>query len=855
MKKLLKTMICVSIAISVVFSANKRILKSEMKMDKMNQVEPDYRVEADLTRACPSVLPNHPNASFTHVGTSSNGYGMVSSVTRPFDINSDGSMSVVYRQYAGENTTHGQLGASQSVVVNGQNVWSEQWNINYNGNPPWGGSSAQARYPSTVASEAYPYAFWNEYTGQGCPGYGGRPYYSYDGFGWGGQSWMYPIEMDPLYNCTKDLWAGSVGNGYDASTDEQHMSVVYSDWTRTGSYLFTSEAVVDGYIVFGTEILIINPQHLGTGGYSSAAILSMNDNGQGLLGVDGIFAGVDMDAGTCGLPASNLTCNKVPMFKLTDNFGATWYGNHAAFDLYYLPDTVLYDIFDTWPNTDTDECTGEISDIEGFWSWYEFDMRVDNDGNPHFIISLIPESENYFHFIDGVSGYYHFTIDRDNVANPGPVNSPTGWNWSYVPLPANDSFVWNRPNGSSYLYGAMAQLSMSRENPDVIYATGNLAETGLMSSVYDADGDGIEDDPCGYQDWPWQLYPEWSEDIWVAKSTDNGSTWTSLDNVTSTPRDPDNAGINNCTPDDQYPHTAHWATDDRVYFQYQHPNWEWNELGDPGGADHMNYVFAGYFNVEDGGSGCTNALGDINDDGTMNVLDIVAVVNEILGGGLADCALEAADYNTDGTINVLDIVAMVSLILGNRGVDATSATIQINDGALLLKSDGYIGGVQMTLQHNKDFSIELTDRAMISEYNTVGNETILVIVVPESEELFTFAGDFEIVDMIVANSEVEVNVDMQYVPTMVTEFSLSTAYPNPFNPITSMTLAIPEAGQVSVQVYNLMGQVVATLANEYMDANTYTTLTWNASNVSSGIYFVKMIAGDYINTQRLMLVK
>ena len=60
MKKLLKTMICVSIAISVVFSANKRILKSEMKMDKMNRVEPDYHVESELTRdVCPIIYPNN----------------------------------------------------------------------------------------------------------------------------------------------------------------------------------------------------------------------------------------------------------------------------------------------------------------------------------------------------------------------------------------------------------------------------------------------------------------------------------------------------------------------------------------------------------------------------------------------------------------------------------------------------------------------------------------------------------------------------------------------------------------------------------------------------------------------------
>jgi len=137
---------------------------------------------------------------------------------------------------------------------------------------------------------------------------------------------------------------------------------------------------------------------------------------------------------------------------------------------------------------------------------------------------------------------------------------------------------------------------------------------------------------------------------------------------------------------------------------------------------------------------------------------------------------------------------------------------------------------------------------MVAEYNTVGNETILVIVAPEGEELFTYTGDFEIVDMIVANSQDRVNVGAP------TEFSLSTAYPNPFNPTTSLELSVPMNGQVTVQVYNLMGQVVATLANGYMDASTY-TLTWDASDVSSGMYIVKAEAAGTVSTQKLMLMK
>jgi hypothetical protein len=86
------------------------------------------------------------------------------------------------------------------------------------------------------------------------------------------------------------------------------------------------------------------------------------------------------------------------------------------------------------------------------------------------------------------------------------------------------------------------------------------------------------------------------------------------------------------------------------------------------------------------------------------------------------------------------------------------------------------------------------------------------------------------------------------------EFSLRGAYPNPFNPTTSLTLDMPEAGQVSVQVYNLKGQVVATLASGYMDADTY-TLTWDASNMSSGMYFVKAETVGKVATQKLMLMK
>ena len=60
--------------------------------------------------------------------------------------------------------------------------------------------------------------------------------------------------------------------------------------------------------------------------------------------------------------------------------------------------------------------------------------------------------------------------------------------------------------------------------------------------------------------------------------------------------------------------------------------------------------------------------------------------------------------------------------------------------------------------------------------------------------------------------------------------------------------------KVSVQVYNMQGRQVASLHDGEMEAGNH-SLTWNADSHGSGIYFVKMIAGDYMDTQKLMLLK
>jgi hypothetical protein len=90
--------------------------------------------------------------------------------------------------------------------------------------------------------------------------------------------------------------------------------------------------------------------------------------------------------------------------------------------------------------------------------------------------------------------------------------------------------------------------------------------------------------------------------------------------------------------------------------------------------------------------------------------------------------------------------------------------------------------------------------------------------------------------------------------TIPTEFALSQNYPNPFNPTTTIQFALPQNSDVKVVVVNMLGQVVEELVNGNLDAG-YHNIRFNASNLSSGVYFYKIEAGDFVSVKKLMLLK
>ena len=96
--------------------------------------------------------------------------------------------------------------------------------------------------------------------------------------------------------------------------------------------------------------------------------------------------------------------------------------------------------------------------------------------------------------------------------------------------------------------------------------------------------------------------------------------------------------------------------------------------------------------------------------------------------------------------------------------------------------------------------------------------------------------------------------NMTAVTIVPTKFELSQNHPNPFNPVTTIRYALPENSHVHLAIYNLNGQLIEKLMDEEKTPGYYSVL-WNATRYSSGVYFYKLTAGDYVEIRKCVLIK
>ena len=191
--------------------------------------------------------------------------------------------------------------------------------------------------------------------------------------------------------------------------------------------------------------------------------------------------------------------------------------------------------------------------------------------------------------------------------------------------------------------------------------------------------------------------------------------------------------------------------------------------------------------------------GDVNQDQVVNIFDVLRTVNILLEVGDPPSQYEiwASDCNNDETVNIVDALGIVNVVLGIGEC---------------------IPGACKT---------ELTPH---------------VLEFLKSLELYLSAEHFD---------KLMAMVKQIRVPA---EYYLSQNYPNPFNPETEINYALPADGMVTLEVYNLLGQRVATLIDEIQAAGTY-TVTWNAAEMPSGTYFYRITVNEFTATNTMILMK
>tara|TARA_R110001599_G_scaffold150929_3_gene335307 strand:- start:475 stop:1890 length:1416 start_codon:yes stop_codon:yes gene_type:complete len=201
-------------------------------------------------------------------------------------------------------------------------------------------------------------------------------------------------------------------------------------------------------------------------------------------------------------------------------------------------------------------------------------------------------------------------------------------------------------------------------------------------------------------------------------------------------------------------------------------------------------------------------------------------------------------------------------ISSSTDISADSAIIKISKGfleedSLFIDDPGSldIDSVESGIKISGNASLEDYQDAIRTAYYINNNEVSEKADTLKELSITVYSGAFaseagikyvEVLDQIMTSNENELGLPK--------EFSLEQNYPNPFNPSTNIEFALPEQAEVSLKVYNLLGREIYTLVSGKMNAGNH-KVEFNASGLSTGLYFYRIQAGSFIQTKKMMLIK
>jgi hypothetical protein len=274
-----------------------------------------------------------------------------------------------------------------------------------------------------------------------------------------------------------------------------------------------------------------------------------------------------------------------------------------------------------------------------------------------------------------------------------------------------------------------------------------------------------------------------------------------------------------------------------------------------------------------------DATGDLNlNDIPNEIADAVLYTNYFIHGlGVFDINPEgqiaASDVNNDGRIlTVGDLVFLVRIITGdqlafpkltpfattaNVGIEShgnsvkvtSSAPVDIGAALFVFNVDGTVEKV--TSLSDMDMKYEVVDGELRVLVYDIGEGSV-----PAGEaDLFSVEvnGELTVVESSIADyygNEMNVTTAARILPT---NFALLQNYPNPFNPSTDIVIEVPGASQWKLDIYNVTGQLVESFSGYTSGGRV--TVTWDAGDAASGVYFYKATAGQYSAVKKMVLMK
>ncbi len=283
--------------------------------------------------------------------------------------------------------------------------------------------------------------------------------------------------------------------------------------------------------------------------------------------------------------------------------------------------------------------------------------------------------------------------------------------------------------------------------------------------------------------------------------------------------------------------------------------------------------------------GCCLA-GDANGNGEINVGDAMYLVKYIFENGPPPPSREAGDANGDCVINVADIVYLINYLFkggpapvycgegapakcGNdMPLPVLTACFDREKTVIEIESAIDLYGIEFVFECNEDAVVTnlINGVQLYSSYSGGIAKAGLLDINGENHipagkvAALEISGHARPVSAVAADEQgVSARVMIETKEALPDAYRLDQNQPNPFNPFTQISFNLPEASGVILDVFNITGQKVATLINADLTAGIH-HVGWdgadnNGQPVTSGIYFYRLRAGNFIETKKMMLVK